>query len=258
MALGDLRPAHLHDFQQRGIVKGWARRTINDHCERIRRLVRWAIERELCEPGVLYRLQSVRALQKGRTKAREGEPVQLIPFADMELILQHLKPRYRILCRLHYLLGCRAEEVVELKAEEVDRTVTPWRIDPQSHKTQHMGQRRVIFVGKQAQAILETLLATTPRGYLFPGKPMGRHCKMRYRGPVTVSGYRQAMKGASRRAGVDEATPIQVRHTSLTRIREQYGESAAQAVAGHASVNTTQIYTARMDALATRVAQEWG
>ena len=258
LELATLRPAHLHRYQEEGITRGWKRRTINDHLERVRRMVRWAAERELCEAELLHRLKTVRALEKGRTEAAEGEKVQLVPADHLERVLGVLREPYRTICRLHYLLGCRAEEVCELKVEDITTEGGACRIDPSSHKTQHLDQRRVIFVGKQAREVLLPLLEERSQGYLFRGKNRGRHAGRVYRGPVTVSGYRQALATACGRAQVPVFTPIQVRHTSLTRIRETYGESAARAVAGHASVNTTQIYTSRMDDLARKVAEEWG
>jgi len=265
--LADLRPFHLHQYQQQGITLGWKRGTINDNVERCRRLIRWAAERELCDPALLHRLQTVRALEKGRTEAAEGAKVDLVDQDHLERVWAKLRAPWAALCRLHYHLGCRAEEVCELKVEDIQRERSGtrsedsrgrWAVVPSSHKTQHMGQDRTIMVGKQAEAILLPILEGVKKGYLFLGKGRGRHAHLKYRGPVTVSGYRKALAGACGRARVPIFTPIQVRHTSLTRIREKYGESAAQAVAGHSSVNTTQIYTSRMDDLARKVADEWG
>ena len=47
---------------------------------------------------------------------------------------------------------------------------------------------------------------------------------------------------ARRRAGVPHWTPNQLRHTALTELRERFGADVAQAVAGHRSAKTTEIY----------------
>ena len=37
---------------------------------------------------------------------------------------------------------------------DVDQTGTVWRYRPQSHKTEHHGRERVVFIPVQAQAII--------------------------------------------------------------------------------------------------------
>lgn len=61
--------------------------------------------------------------------------------------------------------------------------------------------------------------------------------------PLTASGLDQVLAGARTRAGLTHATCHELRHTCLTRLREAgMALEAVQAQAGHASINTTQIY----------------
>jgi len=61
--------------------------------------------------------------------------------------------------------------------------------------------------------------------------------------PLTAAGLDQVLAGARTRAGLAHATCHELRHTCLTRLREAgMALEAVQAQAGHASINTTQIY----------------
>lgn len=61
--------------------------------------------------------------------------------------------------------------------------------------------------------------------------------------PLTAAGLDQILTGARTRAGLRHATCHELRHTCLTRLREAgMALEAVQAQAGHASINTTQIY----------------
>ena len=51
----------------------------NQRIGRIRRVFRWAVEQELVPPSVYQGLLAVRGLQRGRSKARETEPVKRVP-----------------------------------------------------------------------------------------------------------------------------------------------------------------------------------
>jgi integrase len=120
---------------------------------------------------------------------------------------------------------------------------------PEAHKTEHHGRARTIHVGPQARALLMPLLegveADAP---VFASR--GRGHRRPYRGRLTVSGYRLAVTRACKRAKVPHWFPAQLRHNGLTLVRRAAGIEAAQAVGGHAEIETTQIYAERLDGLA--------
>ena len=58
------------------IQLGWCRNTINRHVGRIKMLFAWAVESELLPGEVLYRLSAVKGLRRGRSDARESNPVR--------------------------------------------------------------------------------------------------------------------------------------------------------------------------------------
>ena len=61
--------------------------------------------------------------------------------------------------------------------------------------------------------------------------------------PLTAAGLDEVIDGARRRAGLARLTCHMLRHTCLTRLREQgMSLEALQAQAGHASIESTRIY----------------
>jgi integrase/recombinase XerD len=61
--------------------------------------------------------------------------------------------------------------------------------------------------------------------------------------PLTAAGLDQIVRGARERAGIEQLTCHQLRHTCLTRLRESgMSLEALQAQAGHASIESTRIY----------------
>ena len=61
--------------------------------------------------------------------------------------------------------------------------------------------------------------------------------------PLSAAGLDEVLDGARSRAGLARCTCHQLRHTCLTRLREQgMALEAVQAQAGHASIESTRIY----------------
>lgn len=58
--------------------------------------------------------------------------------------------------------------------------------------------------------------------------------------------------------GVPGWVPHWLRHNAATRVRDEFGIEAAQAIAGHASPSMTALYVTKMDRLAVKVATQIG
>ena len=61
----------------------------------------------------------------------------------------------------------RPAEVCIVRPCDIDRSVDPWLYVPDSHKTEHHGRERMIFLGPQAQVILLRYLARDAEAYCF-------------------------------------------------------------------------------------------
>ena len=167
---------------------------------------------------------------------------------------------------------------------DVETSGDVWSYRPESHKTQHHGRERVIFIGPQAQDVLRPYLLRDKSDYCFSpadsersrrdamhsarttplscGNRPGTNRKLRPKRTAgdryTVDSYRRAIHRACGKAGIDQWSPNRLRHTAGTEIRKQFGLEAAQVTLGHASADVSQIYAERDLQLAARVMKEVG
>jgi hypothetical protein len=74
-------PLALKAVRERMIDRGWCRKTVNDNVQRVKQLFKWAAANELVPANVYHGLQAVAGLRRGRTRARESEPVR--PVSDV-------------------------------------------------------------------------------------------------------------------------------------------------------------------------------
>src|SRR5262249_32230024 len=181
-----------------------------------------------------------------------------------------LPPPVRAMVQLQRLTGCRPGEVMVMRAIDLTMTGSVWTYRPGLHKNKHRGLDRVIFLGPQAQAVVEPFLTTNLEAFLFsprayvegmrrrradqrktrrtPSELRRRRKASPRRVPAerySRRSYRVAIVRACRKAGVPEWSPLQLRHSAATAIRARYGVEAAKVILGHTKVETTQIYAER-------------
>ncbi|MBW3598553.1 MAG: site-specific integrase [Planctomycetes bacterium] len=280
-------PKALKTVRQAMVDAGNSRGYINKNVSRIRRMFRWAAAEEMLPPSIHQALAAVDGLKEGKTEAHDTAPIQPVADATVDATLKHMHPTPADMVRLQRLTGMRPGEVCILRPCDVDRSGDVWAYRPESHKTEHQGRERVIFIGPKAQAILAPhLLKTEPERYCF--RPYRSARSKRY----SVDGYRSAIWYACERAFPpppplallpDETheerqkrlapkqqeelrawnnsvhwSPNRLRHTAGTLVRKQFGLEAAQVALGHSKADVTQVYAARDHDLAARVAREVG
>ena len=85
-------PLSLKAVRQRMIDSGWSRGYINKSIGRIRRCFKWAVENELVRSDIYHGLMAVSGLRKGRSDAREPDPVEPVDDATVEATLPRLTP----------------------------------------------------------------------------------------------------------------------------------------------------------------------
>jgi integrase len=176
-AAREFGPLALKAIRQGMVEEGLSRRYINDHADRIKRMFKWAVGEQLLPVEVYQSLCVVPGLRKGRTKARECEPVLPVEDATVDATLPHLPEVVADMVRVQRLTGMRPAEVCILRPCDIDRSVDPWRYVPKSHKTEHKGRERLIFVGPQAQGILLRYLARDAESNCF--RPCDSEAKRR-------------------------------------------------------------------------------
>jgi integrase len=281
----DFGPLALKALRQSFVDEGICRAQCNARTQRIRRMFRWLVSEQLVPAGVLHALQSVDGLRAGRTAARDLPPVPPATEAQLTAIMPHLSPVVADMVRFQRLTGCRPGEVCALRPCEVDTSGEVWQYRPRSHKTQHHGQARIVFIGPQAQDVLRPYLLRAKDQPCFSPADSERlrHADQRAKRKTKVqpsqqnrrvkkpkrpasgqydrNAYTRALARASEAAfptpkgltGIpletwrreNHVAPNQLRHSAATTIRQQFGLEAAQTVLGHSRCDTTQVYAER-------------
>ena len=165
--VNDFGPLKLQAVQQAMLRADWTRKNINKQVQRIVRMFRWGVSQELVKPAVTQALGEVQGLHKGRTTARETAPVRPVPEEVVNATLERLPTTVADMVRLQRLTGCRPEEVCAIRPCDVDASGRVWAYRPQSHKTEHHGRDRVIFIGPKGQDVLRPYLLREKTAYCF-------------------------------------------------------------------------------------------
>ena len=223
--------------------KPWARTNVNVMVGRIRRVFKYAVENEMIDASVLARLQAVAPLLAGRTEAHDNAPRHAVDQDKIDTVRERVRPLVKDLIDIQVLTGARSGELLMLTTRVIDRTGEVWRAELVDHKCVHHGQSRVLHFGPQAKLILTKYLSADQDKPLFE---------------MTRTAYCRAITRACETAGIERWTPHWLRHTFCTRVREQYGIEAAQALAGHTTSEMTDHYSSKMDKLARLTAAAVG
>lgn len=234
---------------------GLTRQTINHRLGWIRNWLRWSVSEELLPVEVMQACLTVPGIRRARGQTKDPGPRRPVPWSTVEATLPQLSEVLQVMVWLQWYTGARSGTVVRAKPSEFTRLsedLVAW--EPTQHKTQYRGHDLVMYLGPKCQEKVGAYLVRSP--YCFD--PRARSKNGKAGDHYTVQSYRQAIQRASRRAGVPEWMPHQLRHARGHLVREELGLEAAQAVLGHASIQATQIYSARQDKLARRAAIELG
>ena len=224
-------PKRMKALQAAMIKLDWSRRYVNKACGITKRCFTWAASEELILAETAMALRTVPGLKKGRTAAREKPDVAAVTDADIETTLPELGSVIADMVRIQRLCGCRPGELLGMTVEAINRTDPQcWVFTPGSHKTQHHGKGRTIFLGPKAIDLLVSHLVAAGTGRIFP---------------ILRDGYRQAILRACERAGVTPWTPNRLRHAAATEFRAKFGLEAAQVLLGHSRADVTQTYAER-------------
>jgi integrase len=109
----------------------------------------------------------VDGLRRGRTEARESEPVRPVADALVDAVRPFVSRQVWAMIELQRLTGARPGEVCSMRTRELMTSGKVWEYRPGSHKTAHHGKARVIFLGPQAQEVVRPWLRTELDAHLF-------------------------------------------------------------------------------------------
>jgi integrase len=166
-------PLALKAVRNRMVELGWSRGYVNASVGCIKRMFKWAVENELVPASLYHGLQAVAGLKKGRTEARETEPIRPVDNEHVEAVLPFVSRAIRAMIQVQRLSGARPGEVIIMRPCDIDRANDRiWVYRPESHKTEHHGITRSIFLGPQAQEVLQPFLNRSANAYLFCPREM--------------------------------------------------------------------------------------
>ncbi|MGD0089103.1 MAG: site-specific integrase [Planctomycetota bacterium] len=265
----DFGPLALKAVREQMIQMEWVRGHINKQVGRLKLIFRWGVAEELVHASVYQALLAVPGLKRGRSTAKESEPVMPAPEAHIEAVRPHVSPQVWAIIQLQLLTAARSGELVIMRPKDLNRSGSVWTYGPQDHKTAHFGHERTIYVGPRAQEILAPyLLSRGPEDYLFspeeaeakrraklhqqrktplscgnrPGTNRVDEAKCKPGDHYTQESYRRAIQRACKKADVSSWHPHQLRHNAATRLRAEFGLEVAQIMLGHARADVTQLY----------------
>jgi integrase len=263
----DFGPLKLKTVRQAMIDAGNCRNEVNKRTRTTVRVFKWAVENEMIPPSVHHGLKAVSGLRRDQANVRESKPVKPVPEAFVDAIRPHVSRQVWAMIGLQRLTGMRPGEVCIMRTCDLDTSGRVWIYTPETHKTEHHGRERKIYIGPSAQAILREWLRTDLSGYLFSPReameeyrtelrrnrktPMtpSQKARTRKRKPRKEPGerydtdsYGRAIKYGCKRACVPKWHPNQLRHNAATRLRKEFGLDVARAVLGHSSPAVTEVY----------------
>ncbi len=262
LLINSFGPKKLKAVRQIMIEDGLSRSYINTTTRRIKQIFRWGMGNELVKPDTLVALTGVAGLRKGRSDARETNPIGQVPDASIEAIEPHVSRQIWAVIQLQLYTAARGGELLTMRANEIDMSGKVWLYTPFDHKTSYRDKERVIYIGPKGQDVIREFLSERPVGScLFSPREAlkelkrkgkkGRRENQKPNEPKTIrtigeyyspGSYRKAIQRACDVAKVPKWHPHQLRHNAGTNIRKEFGIEAAQVMLGHSELDTTQIY----------------
>lgn len=276
------------------INRGRPRVTVNRIAKTIRSAFKWAASEELVSASVWHALQTVAAIQKGRTKAPELPPITEVAEWVVKETIPFLSPVVAAMVMLQRWTGARPGEIVIIRPCDIDQQDKVWLYHPSHFKTDwQVNAERVIAIGPEGQQILKSFLNRPAESYCFspresevwrskvrrenrassltPSQAARRpksDGKRRPRERYDTCSYRRAIErgvhAANKRRQKDGLellpnwSPNQLRHLRAGEIEQTLGIEMAAAVLGHSKVETTAIYARRKQQLAIKAARMTG
>jgi len=158
-------PLALVACRQKLIEAGYCRKRINQHVGRIRHVFKWGVARELVPEIVWRALCAVEGLKLG--EATETDPIRAVPEERVNALQPHVTPQIWAMINLQLWTGCRPGEVCVMRMIDINMQGEIWEYRPHSHKTEHHGKNRVIYLGPHAQEVLKPWIRTDLHAYLF-------------------------------------------------------------------------------------------
>jgi len=163
----EFSPKRLKAVRDDMIKRGCVRTSINRQIGRVKRMFRWGVENELVPVEVYTAICTVAGLKRGRSEAKESDGVKPVPQEMIDAVKPFVSRQVWAMIKLQILTGMRPGEVIQMRGCDLNMCGNVWEFRPESHKTEHHGNKRVIFLGPKAKLIVRDFLKTDLAAYLF-------------------------------------------------------------------------------------------
>ncbi|MEM6931519.1 MAG: tyrosine-type recombinase/integrase [Myxococcota bacterium] len=209
---------------------------------RWRRFIRWAVEREHAPAMLAFEISTLRprfAIERRNDLAAAKHPEEPLNFERVRRVLAHLPQPARDLMELLALTGARPGELCHLRSQDLDLVAGIAVLD--QHKNAHRKLHRQLALPIAAVSILQNRWTPfTPGDWLFPA-PRDRSR------PVRVDVVAQQLQRTLRRQGQPRFMLYDIRRLCARTLRANASLDHAQALLGHATTRTTEIYAPRRE-----------
>ena len=179
--VADFGPSELNAVRRAMIQARLCRNVVNARVNRIRRIFKWGVSNQFVSTGVLLALQALGPLKRNRSQARESAPVEPVPEKRVNKVLKLLPRQVAAMAELQLLTGMRPGEATAMRTGDLDTSGRIWAYKPGSHKTEHHGRSRVVFIGPKAQEVLSLFLRHDLDTFIFSPADAVRELRQRLR-----------------------------------------------------------------------------
>lgn len=129
-AISEFSPLRLKAIRQQMIGLNNSRIYIDNQIGRVKRMFKWGVENELAPPKVYQALQAVAGLRKGRSAARETEPVKPVAVEHAEVSKPFLSRQVWAMIQLELLTGMRPGEICIVRSCDITMDGDVWVQEP--------------------------------------------------------------------------------------------------------------------------------
>jgi site-specific recombinase XerD len=226
-----ITPSIINAYKGRRTETRRIARAVNLELMCLSRLIRWGSEQGYCNPP--ERIQKL--------PYKRGIP-NILSREDLNKLFSAMQPKHRALFTVMYMCGLRMNEAVNLRWQDIQGTDIVVKGKG--------GKVRRVPLNRVAQEVLKELKgALSGRRTRLNQEPDGREApsllfpSLKTKGVLTD--IRKPIATAKEKAGLAcKITPHMLRHSFATHLLDAGADlRTIQALLGHASVSTTQIYT---------------
>lgn len=248
-----------------------ARTTVNAYIRRIKRMFRWGAKHRHISRESLTLIQEASPIPPGRQGVRETQGRSAISYDELTPVVDAAAPMIADMLMFLWHTCCRPSAMFRATPRQFYRDQDGTVIWKPRHKLMWKEKKLFVPLGPKAEAILLKYIDRPQDSRLF--QPLELSTSRSTATRFSLQFFDLQIKKAQKSANAEKSknlnrsleehekfswTMYQIRHGRVTMEVSLESLTSAKAVAGHASIKTTQVYShADMD-IAKRIAKDRG